>query len=202
MWLLRLLQGYIDAKGLSNVVCGNFHGMECGLSKLKGANMKRKSIIEGLSILVALILVILASGCATTRMYTGEALPKEKIAVIRGSNNQRFLRTIVFTVTIVSVNEERLKNPAKGRSQRIEIIPRVHEILVDMERTQCHGGGFLWPSCNNFFLKQQRLELNVQAGHEYKIQLENWWTPDGFIIAVDTNTAEVILRNPLGAIFL
>jgi len=84
---------------------------------------------------------------------------------------------------------------------RIEVIPGAHEILVDMESTECHVWGF-FAFCDNFFLKQQKLEINVQAGHEYKIQLEDWWTPDGFIVVVDTNTAEVILRNPLRTIFL
>ena len=163
-----------------------------------------KSVCGGKMIFVALS-VALTVGCATTtRMYTGEALPKEKIAVIGGSDNVRFWggrSGRSYRVTIVSVNEERLKSPVKGRSQRIHVIPGAHKILVDIEGIQCQYV-WLWPSCYDFFLLQQKLELNVQAGHEYKIQLENWWAPDGFILVVDTNTGEVILRNPLGAILL
>jgi len=50
---------------------------------LNGANMKQESTIQGFSLCAVLIFVILTSGCATTRMYTGEALPAEEIAAIR-----------------------------------------------------------------------------------------------------------------------
>jgi len=162
--------------------------------------MKQKFINQGLLICAVLILVILSSGCATTRMYTGEALPKEKIAVITGSHNQRFLSSKGVDVSIVSVNEEWLKKPYQGRFQRIEVIPGGHEILAAIYGIQCYYNG-LWGWCNTILLQQPELELNVQAGHEYKIKVENWWKPGGFIVIVDTNTGEVILRNPLGSIF-
>ena len=76
--------------------------------------MKRKSIIQGISICVALILVILTFGCATTtkRMYAGEALPKDQVSIIEGSTSTQLVYFIIgawkrdTTVLIREVDDE------------------------------------------------------------------------------------------------
>lgn len=53
---------------------------------MKEADMKREPIIQGLSIIMALILVVISSGCVgpTVRTYVGDKLPKSEVAVIKG----------------------------------------------------------------------------------------------------------------------
>jgi len=67
--------------------------------------MKRKSIMRPLSICAVLIFVILTSGCAATRrMYTGEASPKEQVAVMGAVSKFKFNYNVF--VWICSLDEE------------------------------------------------------------------------------------------------
>ena len=128
--------------------------------------MKRKSIIERLSIFMALIFVILTSGCATTvtRMYKGEELPIQEIAVITQSSK----RFPMVEVHICSVDEELLESPLLG-SLKVEVMPGFHKVVVSIHWAERPLGDF-YGLFRQDFLYFCILEFTAEAGHQYKIK--------------------------------
>jgi len=132
---------------------------------LKGANMKRESIIQGFSLCAVLIFVILTSGCATTvtRMYKGEELPKQEIAVIKESSRS-FPKIQVY---ICSVDEELLESPLIGLL-KVQVMPGFHKVVVRTHMTVYHPSGIRL--FDQRFLYYNILEFTAEAGHQYKIK--------------------------------
>ena len=161
-----------------------------------------KAMIGALTLSLALIV-----GCVTTRMYTGEALPKEEIAVIYGSRPLPDLFSHKGVgVRFLMVDDQVVKQAAKdkARYQRIEVMPGRHKMLIET-----YGFGsypniifdLFPPVPYEQILEQQEFELNAEAGHEYKIKAKKWWKPGGFIVIEDCTTGDEISRSPLTMIF-
>jgi hypothetical protein len=156
--------------------------------------MKRKPVIEGLSIFVALILVILPSGCATSgmRMYTGEALPKEQVAVIKGSTKFLYLG-LAYVVTgarILEADGKALLHPTKT----CEVLPGLHSLVVEPYRWLDvlflpNPGG---ETCGWVFLK-----FNTEAGHQYKIEVPYWWKRGTLVNVIDTKSGEIVATQSI-----
>jgi hypothetical protein len=128
--------------------------MEFALKSLKGKNMRRKSIIQGISICVALILVILTYGCVgpTIRTYSGDKLQKSEVAVIKG--RYYFTPLNYVCVDIQSVDDSILK------ATKVEVLPGWHELVIK------HYIINLFGSPPEF----AQVTFNFEAGHEYKIK--------------------------------
>jgi len=154
--------------------------------------MKRKSIIERLSIFMALILVILTSGCATTvtRMYKGDELPIQEIAVITQSSK----RFPMVEVHICSVYEELLESPLAG-SLKVEVMPGFHKVVVSIHWAERD----FWDLSGLFtqhFLYFCILEFTAEAGHQYKIKARDLWGKSCPSIAfVDIQSGAVIANS-------
>ena len=156
---------------------------------------------SGKMILVALSIALIV-GCATTttttKMYTGEELPEEKISVIRGSSGS-------LRVRVVAVDDEWVNCPQAGTSHGVEVLPGKHQIRAIISRHTDSPFPLLpfgWVYFGDTSLGGRELELNVEAGHKYKIEAKEASGKNaGFIIVVDTNTGEEISRNPLGPRF-
>jgi hypothetical protein len=150
--------------------------------------MKRNSIVQGFSIFAALILAILTSGCATTRMYTGEALPKEKIAVIKGDTKFLYLG-FVFVETgtrILEVDGKALLYPTK----KCEVLAGLHSIVVEPYHEGFFAGTF--KTCGWVFLK-----FNTEAGHQYKIEVPYGWKRGTLVNVIDTKSREVVASQSI-----
>jgi hypothetical protein len=150
---------------------------------LKGANMKRKSIIRGPSICVALIFVILTSGCVgpTVRTYSGDKLQKSEVAVIKGW-------IVVFPLEGLYISQ------IDGRpvdTTKLEVLPGVHTLVIRR---------FEIPFTIGLFSEGDRVlpkfevgaEYNFEAGHQYKIKfLYKGILIDGVKI-IDATTGDII----------
>ena len=169
--------------------------------------MKRKSIIQELSILAALILFAPISGCVTTRMYTGQTLPREQTAVIRGSLSQRLdFSHKAVGVKIIRVDGKQAKKPVMaGTFQRVEVLPGHHKMVVEIywaEAVIYYGlFGAVPGEYSEGVLDYQELELNVAAEHEYKVVAKKWWRPDAFIVVLDADSGEEVFRYPMRRTF-
>ncbi len=117
------------------------------------------------------------------RMYTGEALPKEQIAVIKGTSKEYFFRGRVG-VYIISVDEELRKGPSFNR---VEVMPGLHKVVVGVNVVSGWG--------NIDVLGNYSLEFNAEAGHEYKIITRDHWKEDAFIALIDTNSDTVVSKK-------
>jgi len=162
--------------------------------RLKGANMKRKFVIQGLSLCVGLILVILTSGCATTpRMYTGEALPKERVAIVKGSTNLQLIYFIIGSWsrhTSVLIREVDDKVPYSF-VDKCEVLPGLHNVVVEVEQTD--ETSVLYADSSSHVRRTVSLEFNTIAGHKYQIKIEKGI----YLLAVDTHSREVVAKNPI-----
>ena len=156
--------------------------------------MKRQSIIQEFPICVALIFVILISGCATatTRMYTGEALPKEKIAVIKG--NKRFL-FVVFAyvqsgVRIREVDGRLLLPP----TEKCEVLPGLHDVVVEAYSKGGMGTFLLTPFSSYFRVS---FKFNTEAGHQYRIKVPSLTYKGALVKVKDTKSGEIVGSQPI-----
>jgi hypothetical protein len=146
--------------------------------------MKRKSIIHGFPIYLALIFVVLASGCVsigpTTKGYSGDKLQKSEVAVIEGC---WFLSLLGYDgIDIYSIDGNYLE------ATKVEVLPGWHELII-WNYDLC----FLpWGLCDG--PSYARVAFNFEAGHEYKIKGPGIGTP-GFKI-VDVATGAIIHTLP------
>jgi hypothetical protein len=146
--------------------------------------MKRQRIVEELSIFVVLILLILTSGCATSgmRMYTGEELPKEQVAVIEGTT--RFLY-LVFGYICVSVKISQVDDKVPFHPvHKCEVLPGLHTVAVTVFRE----GGFLLDF--EPISRSISLEFNAEAGHHYKIKAG--YTASTVVNVIDIESGEIV----------
>ncbi len=142
--------------------------------------MKRKSIIRGFLIYLALIFVVLASGCVsigpTTKSYSGDKLQKSEVAVIKGWG---FFSLLGYGgIDIYSIDGNYLQ------AAKAEVLPGWHELII-WNDDFCF---LTWGSCHGPMFA--RVAFNFEAGHEYKIKGRGIGTP-GFRI-VDVATGAII----------
>jgi hypothetical protein len=173
--------------------------MEFVLSELKGANIERKSIIQGFSIFLALILFILTSGCATTatRMYTGDALPKEQVAIIAGRDTFLFLPLPIFWVSGSSVEIREVDGkPLFRPTRKCEVLPGLHNLVVQAYYTRLTI--FFNVPVDSEASRSGSLQFNTEAGHQYKIKVRyrNWQIPAFRVNVIDTKSAEIVGSYP------
>ena len=138
--------------------------------------MKRKSIIQGFPICVALIFVVLTSGCVGPRVraYSGDKLQKPEVAVIKG----RYYFTPLYydCVDIYSIDGSILE------ATKVEILPGWHKLVIEHYVINLFGYP---PECVH-------AEFNFEAGHEYKIK-----SPfiSDLIEIIDVNTGVTIFSH-------
>jgi hypothetical protein len=121
-------------------------------------------------------------------MYTGEALPKEKIAVIKGGTKFLYLG-FVFVETgtrILEVDGKALLPPTK----KCEVLPGLHTIVVEPyhEATwfvSYSGGG-------SEIIGWVFLKFNTEAGHQYKIEVPYGWKRGTLVNVIDIKSGEVV----------
>ena len=146
--------------------------------------MKRKSIIQGFLIYLALIFVVLASGCVSirpaTKTYSGDRLQKSEVAVIKG---WPFYKVFGYDgIDIYSVDGKYIE------TTKVEVLPGWHELVI-----WNYGFRFLpWGSCDGH--SHARVAFNFKAGHEYEIKGEGIGT-SGLKI-VDVATGAIIHTLP------
>jgi hypothetical protein len=158
--------------------------MEFALSNLKGANMKRESIIQGFLICVALIFLVSAYGCVsvgpTVRAYSGDKLQKSEVAVIKG-----WWFFSLFGYDGIDIYKIDGNYP---KATKVEVLPGWHELAI-----RNYDFCFLpWGLCHGDLLAL--VAFNFEAGHEYKIKGPGIGSP-GFKI-VDVTTGAMILKLP------
>jgi hypothetical protein len=120
--------------------------------------MERKSIIEGLSIFVALILAILTSGCVvgpTVRTYSGDKLQKSEVAVIKG-----WCYFALFGYECVDIYRI---DGSLSEATNVEVLPGWHELVL-----RWYSFSFVAPvgAPPDYAL----VGFNFEAGHEYKMK--------------------------------
>jgi hypothetical protein len=146
--------------------------------------MKRKSIIRGFLIYLALIFVVLASGCVsigpTTKSYSGDRLQKSEVAVIKGWS---FYRLFGYDgIDIYSIDGNYLE------ATKVEVLPGWHELII-WNYDSC----FLpWVSCDG--PSYARVAFNFEAGHEYEIKGPG--TDTSSFKIVDATTGAIIHTLP------
>lgn len=159
--------------------------------------MKRKSIIQGISICVVLIFVALTCGCATTakRMYTGEALPKEQVAIIEGSTSTQLIYFIIGfwkRHTTVLIREVDDKVPSSF-IHKCEVLPGLHNVVVEVEQTVEAGLFFPAAGPSSQARRTVPLQFNTIAGHEYRIKIDKGIS----LVAVNNHSGEVVANKPI-----
>jgi hypothetical protein len=166
--------------------------------------MKREYIIQGLPIFVALILVILTSGCATARMYQGEKLPKEQIAIIKVSRSHYVYFPPTFIgisgIDVLAIDNESIQSRAPKLipdytyvrlATRIEVLSGFHTVYI-VARKEVGAGSYFGPV--DLYKGYQGLSLlfYAEAGHEYRIKVPYWWKKGSLIRIVDVGSEEVV----------
>lgn len=151
--------------------------------------MKRRPVNQGLSTFVALILVILTSGCATSamRVYTGEVLPKEQVAVIEGTT--RFLY-LVFGYIYVSVKISQVDDKVPFHPvHKCEVLPGLHTVVVKVSRE----GAFLLDF--EPISRSISFEFNAKTGHHYKIKAG--YAASTVVNVIDIESGEIVASQPI-----
>jgi hypothetical protein len=167
---------------------------------LKGAKMKRKSIIQGFSICAALIFVILTSGCATTRMYKGEELSKQEIAVIKGSQKNYFGYYVSVDIYRVDDGEERKLSSVpilRRLESEVEVMPGFHKVFV-----MVMVWGADMPPLGWNFTDSYRLEFTAEAGHKYKIKAVDIKGRNPYLTIVGIQSGAVVAKEPINRYFI
>jgi len=126
---------------------------------LKGATIKRESIIQGFLICATLIFLVLTSGCVsigtTVRTYSGDKLQKSEVAVIKGW--WLFVLLGYEGLDIYSIDDAILK------ATKVEVLPGRHELVI-----RNYSFSFVAPiGAPPEFVQ---MAFNFEAGHEYKIK--------------------------------
>lgn len=162
--------------------------------------MEREYIIQRLLICSALIFVTLTSGCAAMRMYTGEALPKEQVAVIKGSSKTYLYYNVM--ISIVSVDEELRTYPS---ANKVEVMPGFHKVVIMIWVYENRHNIFLQLAARSF-TDYYAFEFTAESGQQYKIETVDFLSffrstvpvPRSSLIAVvDINSGSVVARQPI-----
>lgn len=155
--------------------------------------MERKSLIQEFSTFVALILFILTSGCVTTRMYEGEQLPKEQIAIIKGS-----LKYYVYAYLEINIKEvDGIPLMFKSSTSSVEVLPGWHETVVSVKRI-IGGGNAFDLAIQDSIVPDDCYALSFYAMPEqkYKVKSSFWKTKNGLVTVVNTHSGEVVASQP------
>ena len=142
-----------------------------------------------------LLLTLLNCACAPARMYVGDELPKEKIAIIKASGSHPFYSNRSVHVYIVAVDDKKSRG-----SRAIEILPGFHKVTLLIVALHLAGMG---PDIENIidpvgpsFDFRYTLEFNAEAGHEYRIRpVDIWKKKNSFLMIVDTLSGKEVLRE-------
>lgn len=139
--------------------------------------------IPNLNIYFPLFLVtVLTSACAPTmRMYVGEELPKEKIAIIYSENKFRLWGKIVVT----HIDDKKYLPDHKA-----EVLPGIHKVTGQVSRPIRVSSSDL-SAFDKLETQYFDLVFNAEAGHKYEVDLKY----DLFVIIVDTNSKKVIHKK-------
>jgi hypothetical protein len=149
-------------------------------------------VIKG--ILIILWLALLTSGCVTTRMYEGEQLPNEQIAIIKGS-----LKYYVYAHLEVYLKEvDGIQCRGVGvLTSSVEVLPGRHEIIVGVKR-RIGGGNAFDLAIQDLTTPHDYYALSFYAmpGHKYKAKSSFWKTKNGLVTVVDTHSGEIMASQP------
>jgi hypothetical protein len=143
-------------------------------------------------------------GCATARMYQGEKLPKEQIAIIKVSRSHYVYFPPTFIgisgIDVLAIDNESIQSRAPKLipdytyarlATRIEVLPGFHTVHV-VARKEVAVGGYFGPLQLYDGHQVLRLLFNAEAGHEYRIKVPYWWKRGSLIRIVDVGSEEVI----------
>jgi hypothetical protein len=113
-------------------------------------------------LLVLALLMAVASGCASTaRMYSGNPLPANEIAIIENRANIR----------VLSVDRSRLLENTTFRKykrpKRIELLPGEHEVVFAYKLPPLAFRALKFRSVHVECVQERRVEFVAEAGHKY-----------------------------------
>jgi hypothetical protein len=129
--------------------------------------VRRRSASTALLCLAALVAV----GCATTPknlLYSGDALPQEKVAVVIAPASELFEPQPL----IRRIDSREIERSDNG-SAYAELLPGLHVISIGVVQ-----GRFLEPS--RFSLSDRVIRLQAEAGHTYEVKIltKGGWDPE------------------------
>jgi hypothetical protein len=136
--------------------------------------MKREYIIQRFPICLALIFIVLTSGCAigpTIRTYSGDKLQKSEVAVMKGS--WLFVLLGYGGFDVYSVDGKDL------RATKVEVLPGWHTLII-----RDYSFSFVAPM--GAPPRYAGVTFNFEAGHEYKIKSKSLIKDDYYIVDVST----------------
>jgi hypothetical protein len=137
------------------------------------------------SVCLALISVILASGCVrlgpAVRTYSGDRLQKSEVAIIKG-----WWYSIILVWDSIKIYEI---DGCSVNTTKLEVLPGRHELVI-----RNNDGSLV--ALMSTPEKRARVDYNFEAGHEYKIK---YWFK-GILIEgveiIDISTGDIIYRQP------
>jgi hypothetical protein len=124
---------------------------------------------KSVSMAVLCSVAVMAIGCATptNRLYSGDALPPEKVAVVIEPADELFFGTQAF---ISEIDGKRIDHSSWDGSAFVELLPGLHAISVGMNKQTWYG--------SKFSLRDRTFRLQAEAGHRYEIRIK-WSTKGG-----------------------
>jgi hypothetical protein len=153
--------------------------------------MKRESVIQMFSICVALIFVVLTSGCVsigrTKKSYSGDKLHKSEVAVIKG----RYYYALLYYdgVVIYKIDGKCMGlphfEPFLPGSTKVEVLPGWHELVILHYVINLFG---FPPNC-------VRAAFNFEAGHKYRIKTPLLTDTGDLVTIIDVNTGVTIFSD-------
>jgi hypothetical protein len=158
--------------------------------------MKRKSVIRVFSICVALIFVVLASGCVSIgpakKSYSGDKLQKSEVAVIRGRYYYALLYydgVVIYKIDgkYMGLESATFAEFSPG-STKVEVLPGWHELVILHYVINLFG---FPPNC-------VRAAFNFEAGHKYRIKTPLLTDTGDLVTIIDVNTGVTIFSDTWG----
>jgi hypothetical protein len=132
--------------------------------------IQRKSV----SMAVLCSVAVITAGCAApkNRLYSGDPLPSEKIAVVIAPSTT----TLLFGTQAVvhAIDGKRIEASEWDRSAHAELLPGRHVLSVGMFQTRHYG--LFWTTKTS--VRDRVLELQAEAGHTYELRIK-WSTQGG-----------------------
>jgi hypothetical protein len=159
--------------------------------------------------ILVFLVATLIFGCATAKMYQGEKLPNEQIAIIKVSRSHYVYFPPTFIgisgIDVLAIDNERIQSRAPklipdyayGRlATRIEVLPGSHTVYV-VARKEVGAGSYFGPVQLYNGYQGLRLLFNTEAGREYKIKVPYWWKKGSLIRVVDVGSGEVVASETI-----
>jgi len=140
---------------------------------------------------IALVLALLSSGCAT-KAYEGPELPKSKIAILNTTYTHTNVFAVVFPVPAAghkhATSVREIDTTEVRLTRYIHILPGSHTAKVNYWRYPavklCIFAIISIECVHNYFSRDLSIDFTAKAGHEYRIPAErrgerNWiWVED------------------------